>query len=88
MFFVAKIYKRALRTSIEGYLAVAACTPTYSRLLHNLTLMKFVGLFLTVFLLGAASECIPRCECLRRARRRLVVVVVIAVYVVVAVQKL
>ena len=51
--------------------------------------MKFVGLFPTVFLLGAASECIPRCECLRRARRRLVVVVVvIAVFVVVAVQKL
>ena len=30
MFFVAKICKRALRASIEGYLAVAASTPTYS----------------------------------------------------------
>ena len=32
MFFVAKICKRALRASIEGYLAVAASTPTYSSL--------------------------------------------------------
>ena len=32
MFFVAKIWKRALRASIEGYLAVAASTPTYSSL--------------------------------------------------------
>ena len=33
MFFVAKICKRALRASIEGYLAVAASTPTYSSLI-------------------------------------------------------
>ena len=32
MFFVAKICKCALRASIEGYLAVAASTPTYSSL--------------------------------------------------------
>ena len=32
MFFVAKICKRALRASIEGYLGVAASTPTYSSL--------------------------------------------------------
>ena len=30
--FVAKICKHALRASIEGYLAVAASTPTYSSL--------------------------------------------------------
>ena len=33
MFFVA-ICKRALRASIEGYLAVAASTPTYSSLVE------------------------------------------------------
>ena len=32
MFFVAKICKSALRASIEGYLVVAASTPTYSSL--------------------------------------------------------
>ena len=35
MFFVAKICKRALRASIEGYLAVATSTPTYSSLAYN-----------------------------------------------------
>ena len=44
MFFVAKICKRALRASIEGYLAVAASTPTYSSLtVNNLVLVHFDG---------------------------------------------
>ena len=33
MFFVAKICKRALRASIEGYLAVSASTPTSATLM-------------------------------------------------------
>ena len=32
VFFVAKICKRALRASIEGYLAVSASTPTSATL--------------------------------------------------------
>ena len=42
MFFVAKICKRALRASIEGYLAVAASTPTYSSLLPTDNLLEFM----------------------------------------------
>jgi len=44
MFFVAKICKRALRASIEGYLAVAASTPTYSSLLLANLAEKLQGL--------------------------------------------
>ena len=40
MFFVAKICKRALRASIEGYLAVAASTPTYSSLALIMSSMR------------------------------------------------
>ena len=36
MFFVAKICKRALRASTEGYLAVVASTPTYSSLMMTM----------------------------------------------------
>ena len=41
MFVVAKICKCALRASIEGYLAVAASTPTYSSLVSILKVIFF-----------------------------------------------
>ena len=51
MFFVAKICKRALRASVEGNLAVAASTPTYSSLaLGNVMSFRCDFVF-------------PRCKC-------------------------
>ena len=47
MFFVAKICKRALRASIEGYLAVAASTPTYSSLVKEKTMEKLLEFIYT-----------------------------------------
>ena len=41
MFFVAQICKRALRASIEGYLAIVASTPTYSSL--TIVIWNFVS---------------------------------------------
>ena len=43
MFFVAKICKRALRASIEGYLAVAASTPTYSSLVDHIIIVIYIN---------------------------------------------
>ena len=48
----AKICKRALRASIEGYLAVAASTPTYSSLAHRL----YTDVQYSFILIGKSSK--------------------------------
>ena len=47
MFFVVKICKRALRASIEGYLAVAASTPTYSDCIYISYIFTFMSIIWT-----------------------------------------
>ena len=67
MFFVAKICKRALRASNEGYLAVAASTPTYSSLLAPQVAACVVATTVTSSdqLQIQVSETIPGFQCSR-----------------------